>query len=220
MNCSIMGCENAVYARNWCRRHYRHVMEGGHKEPLAIRSTCTICNAEFEPTAKSSGLCKKCYRQQWCAENAASLQEYKKEYRELNKDKISQQVKTWRQNNKERVNTYYAERRKDPHYRIAHNLRSRIYDALAGKVKHANTEKLTGCSFEELYKHLESQFEEGMNWDNYGSYWVVDHKIPLISVDLTDPAALEKVCHYSNLRPLTAIMNSSKATEDKLWKKN
>ena len=220
MNCSVDGCKNIIYARGWCRRHYRHVVEGGHKEPLVICDTCNKCGNTFKPTAKSSGLCKKCYRQKWCEENDAFLQKYHTEYRKLNKAKISEQVKTWRQNNKEHVNAYYAKRRKDPQYRVAHNLRSRLYDALAGKVKNASTEELTGCSFEELCKHIESQFEEGMNWDNYGSYWVIDHKIPLISVDLTNSAELERVCHYSNLRPLTAIMNNSKATEDKLWKKS
>lgn len=220
MNCSISNCENKIYARGWCRRHYRHVVEGGHKEPLTIHSICLTCQAKFEPTAKSSGFCSKCYHEQWAIENASALKQYKKEYRKTNKVKISRQIKTWRQNNKEEQNAYYAEKRKDPQYRIAHNIRSRLYDALAGRTKHASTEQLTQCSFEYLCKYLEDQFEEAMTWDNYGSYWVVDHKIPLISVDLSDPLELERVCHYSNLRPLTAIMNSSKATEDKLWKKN
>ena len=30
--------------------------------------------------------------------------------------------------------------------------------------------KYTGCSLEELKKHLENKFQHGMNWDNYGCH--------------------------------------------------
>ena len=30
-----------------------------------------------------------------------------------------------------------------------------------------------------LKSHLESQFTAEMNWDNYGSYWHIDHKVPI-----------------------------------------
>ena len=38
---------------------------------------------------------------------------------------------------------------------------------------------LIGCSREEFLLHLEKQFTKEMNWENYGTYWEVDHIIPL-----------------------------------------
>lgn len=37
-----------------------------------------------------------------------------------------------------------------------------------------------GCSLDELKRHLESQFERGMSWSNYGTHgWQIDHVVPL-----------------------------------------
>jgi hypothetical protein len=219
MCCSIEGCTTKIYARGWCRKHYRHVVEGGHAEPLAIVSNICSCGNKVSSKAGSSGLCQKCYYAKWLSKNKSKQIEWHKEYRIKNKDRIRTQVKEWRENNKDKQNAWYAEKRKDPLYRLAHNLRSRLYDFLKGKIKHKNTESLTGCSFEELKKHLEAQFEPEMSWDNYGSYWSVDHKEPFISIDPNDKIALERITHYSNLKPLTIDENSRKAAKDKKWKK-
>jgi 5-methylcytosine-specific restriction endonuclease McrA len=42
-----------------------------------------------------------------------------------------------------------------------------------------------------------------MTWDNYGSYWVIDHVVPLSEFDLTKRAQILKACNYTNLQPLT-----------------
>ena len=218
MCCSIEGCGVKIYARGWCRKHYRHVIEGGHDKPLPVAATIVkICSCGNN--AGPSGLCRKCYYPVWRARNLDSQIKYHKEYHKQNKEKITQQARRWRESNKESQNAWYAKKRKDPLYRLAHNLRSRLYDFLKGKIKHKNTESLTGCSFEELKKHLESQFAPGMTWDNYGSYWSVDHKEPLISINPDDKIVIERVTHYSNLKPLTIEENSRKAAKDKKWKK-
>jgi hypothetical protein len=219
MGCSIKDCQGKLYARGWCRKHYRHVIEGGHDHPLPTTSTICSCGTQIKQKAGSSNLCRKCYYRQWKAYNLKEQQAYHKQYRESNKEVITAQVKAWRSNNKDKNNAWYAEKRKDPLYRLAHNLRSRLYDFLKGKIKHKNTESLTGCSFEELKKHLESQFQPGMTWDNYGSYWSVDHKEPFISIDPNDKIDIERICHYSNLKPETISENSRKAAKDKKWKK-
>ena len=35
MSCSVQNCQGVLYARGWCRKHYRHVVESGHKEPFS-----------------------------------------------------------------------------------------------------------------------------------------------------------------------------------------
>lgn len=93
----------------------------------------------------------------------------------------------------------------DPAFKIVRRLRTRLYHALRGYQKHATTMELLGCSKDDLIKHLESQFCDGMSWDNYGAgdgQWSIDHIIPLSKFDLTDLKQLAKACHYTNLQPL------------------
>ncbi len=213
--CTIDRCNHKHYARGWCRKHYRHVVEGKHVHPHPVITSCKSCGTQISSKAGSSGLCRADYLEKWKNETDWDSKKYKHDYYSNNKEKCAELCRKWRRNNRSRENAYYAKKRKCPEYRIAHNQRSRIYDALKGKVKPKKTMELIGCSTKELMKHLESQFQPGMSWDNYGTYWVVDHIKSLISFDLSKLSQLEEGCHYSNLQPLTYSDNSSKATEDK-----
>lgn len=69
----------------------------------------------------------------------------------------------------------------------------------------------TGCTPPELRLHLESKFQPGMTWDNYGRYgWHIDHIKPIAIFDMTDPAQAKEALHYTNLQPLWAKDNYSK----------
>ncbi len=59
--------------------------------------------------------------------------------------------------------------------------------------------------------HLEKQFTEGMNWDNYGE-WHVDHKKPMTLFNFTSTDDHEfKLCWcLDNLQPLWELDNLSK----------
>ena len=98
-----------------------------------------------------------------------------------------------------------------PEVRVAINLRSRLKLALRGKIKAATTMALVGCSREQLKRHLERQFKDGMSWDNYGK-WHVDHKKPCVSFNLNIAIEQQKCFHYSNLQPLWAKDNISKGS--------
>ena len=69
--------------------------------------------------------------------------------------------------------------------------------------------ELTGCSKEDLIKHLESQFTDGMTWENYGE-WHIDHIRPCCSFNLEDPEEQKTCFHWTNLQPLWAIDNMKK----------
>ena len=69
--------------------------------------------------------------------------------------------------------------------------------------------KLLDCSIPELRLYIESKFQKGMTWDNYGE-WHLDHVIPCDTFDLTD-SEQQKICfHYTNLQPLWAVDNLKK----------
>lgn len=106
-------------------------------------------------------------------------------------------------------------------YRLISNLRCRLYSALTrnkqSKInKFYNTIELLGCTTEELWKHLESMFSEGMTRENYGE-WHVDHIVPCDSFNLFD-IEQQKLCfHYTNLQPLWAkdnLIKGNKLYED------
>ena len=116
-------------------------------------------------------------------------------YRAENKEKITKQA----------MQRYYS----DTNFRLVNVLRARVRIAIKKGCKSAQTMELLGCSIEEVKSHLESQFTEGMTWDNHGE-WHIDHIIPCASFDLTDPEQQKKCFHYTNLQPLWASENISK----------
>ncbi len=67
-----------------------------------------------------------------------------------------------------------------------------------------------GCSPSHLEQHLESQFTDGMTWDNYGD-WHVDHIKPISSFDLSTESERIAANHYTNLQPLWAEDNLKKS---------
>lgn len=66
---------------------------------------------------------------------------------------------------------------------------------------------LTGCTANQLKKHLESSFRRGMTWDNHGTHWHIDHILPIASFDHSIPKQVAQCWHWTNLRPLEAKVN-------------
>ena len=137
----------------------------------------------------------------------------------LNKETINFRSKLWRKNNKEIVKNYnknYSSKRKedDINFLIRCSLRTRISVIIRKDRKGGSAVKDLGCSIEHLKKHLESQFTEGMSWDNYGlKGWHIDHIIPLAYFDLTKEEDFKNACHYTNLQPLWAVDNIRKGVK-------
>ena len=102
----------------------------------------------------------------------------------------------------ERLNTV-------PEIRIVENLRRRTRAVLQGINKSDSTLKLIGCTPKELKSHIQSLFQDGMSWDNYG-LWHIDHIMPCASFDLVKEEQQRKCFHHSNLQPLWAEDNLSK----------
>lgn len=73
----------------------------------------------------------------------------------------------------------------------------------SNKRKSGRTEDMLGYTKEQLYEHLESQFQSGMSWENHGQEkgcWQIDHIKPVNQFPLdADP---KEVNALSNLRPL------------------
>ena len=94
----------------------------------------------------------------------------------------------------------------------------RLRDAIRGsiraylgskKTRRGSTFEIVGCTPDFLRGHLERQFKDGMTWENYGSHWHVDHRIPLASGNSADE--IKGLSHWTNLQPLEALENIIKS---------
>lgn len=101
-------------------------------------------------------------------------------------------------------------------YKLAHYLRIRLRKAIKYNHRSGSAVRDLGCSIYNLKKYLESKFKPGMTWDNWGqgtNKWNLDHKRPLSSFNLSDPAQSQEACHYSNLQPLWEPENLKKGNK-------
>jgi 5-methylcytosine-specific restriction endonuclease McrA len=151
----------------------------------------------------------------WYQRNKDKVRVYGAKYYEENKEAVNAYTAKWWKNNPMRNAEYKRRYRiKFPEYRILENVRSLIYQTLRNNIKSGHTEELLGCSVEELYAYLESLFQPGMTWDNWGrGGWQIDHIIPLDYFDFSDPEQQKRAWHYTNLQPLWAIDNLRKSNK-------
>lgn len=98
--------------------------------------------------------------------------------------------------------------------KIARNISRRMRQSLNGERKSQSWSKLVDYTLDELKNHLESLFQEGMTWNNYGE-WHIDHIIPISSFNITSDKCEDfKECwKLSNLQPLWAIDNLKKSNK-------
>ena len=99
----------------------------------------------------------------------------------------------------------------DPQGLLVSIVRNHVQNALKRNKEMSSTEYI-GCDIDTFKAHIESQFQDGMTWENYGE-WHIDHKIPLKYKNNGETPTLEKVAkrlHYTNTQPLWARENMSK----------
>lgn len=143
-------------------------------------------------------------------ENPEAIKAAQKSYRENNPEKVKATHKAWEKKNPDYLR---KKRARNPLYRMVTNARSRIKVALikASIKKSKRTIELLGCNWHEYQQHMESQFEDGMTWENYGTAWHIDHTLPVAPViKKFGEAALPVVFNYRNCKPMWAKENLSK----------
>jgi hypothetical protein len=157
----------------------------------------------------------KSRRQLYYINNQEKLSVYRKIRYQRNKSQELLNSKKWMEKNKDKFKIYQRKymkqrRKTDISFRIQSNLRTRIWNALKYNRKSNSTTNLLGCSIENFRLHIQSKFQDGMTWENYGE-WHIDHILPCASFDLSD-FEQQKVCfHHTNLQPLWAEENIKKS---------
>jgi hypothetical protein len=162
----------------------------------------------------------KIKRKQYYTENREIILARDKQYAELHKEQKKKYNRDYQKKNKDKIRIKANETRRlrlktDINYKVAEYLRTRTRAALNKNYKSSHTLEMLGCSIEELKNHLESQFTEGMSWDNYGLRgWHIDHIKPCCSFDLSKPEEQQKCFRYTNLQPLWWYDNLDKRLTD------
>lgn len=67
-----------------------------------------------------------------------------------------------------------------------------------------------GLNHWEVKELLQSRMLPAMNWNNYGSYWVVDHLVPFWIFDPTNKDDMKMLWHPDNLFPMLWADNNHK----------
>jgi len=188
------------------------------------KKICSKCRIEKEICEFHKGNDKNGYQYK--------CKECKKEYAILNVNKENNRKALWLKNNpnkrkeskqkyyinnadkeKFRNNQYSQNRKKtDIIYKLSCIMRSRLVEfiKIQNITKKNKTFNYVGCTPQFLKEYLESQFVNGMSWDNHGD-WHIDHIIPL-SLSKTEEE-LYKLCFYKNLQPLWAEDNLRKSNK-------
>lgn len=165
------------------------------------------------------GSCARCSE---CLNNyivTHPMQKYCSGCRNIVKIRYSNEAsKKYRKENKQHVlllqkNYYYNVQKNDNMFLFKRRVKCLIRTALRKKKvrKFVACEEILGCSYEKFRSYIESQFCEGMSWENR-SEWHIDHIIPLASAKTEEDVI--RLNHYTNLQPLWALDNILKS--DKL----
>ena len=146
--------------------------------------------------------------------------EYVKKWRLEHKEYCKKYQKSWAKKyfakNKVKLREYYKKRRqetkKDPKLRLDYNLSAILRRVLGKKKGGRSLKELIGYTLQDLIQHIEKQFDEKMNWENYGSYWHLDHKIPKswFKYETAEDEEFKRCWGLTNLQPLEGGKNYSK----------
>ena len=186
---------------------------------------CSTCDefkdlSEFNKNkSKKDGLqqrCSKC-RLEYRIKNRDRINKNNRLRYIDKKEDILNSNKKWALKNKEArkliyTRSYHKRTNEDPLIMLKSRLRKRLQAIFTAKkyTKHNKSCDILGTTFNNIKEYLESQFVEGMNWDNRNC-WHIDHIIPLSSANSEEE--LIKLCHYTNLQPLWAKDNLQKSNK-------
>jgi len=170
-----------------------------------------IRDKEYSQTKRGKEVRRRA-RQKWALNNPDKDKESKRKYSNNNLDK----KKEYYLKNKDNIIKHNLEvRRNSPHKKLRHNIGNIILIRL--KNRHIFKNRKASFDFlpytvEELAIHIESLWKNGMNWDNYGKLWHIDHIIPDCSFHYTsmEDEEFQKCWALSNLQPLWAEENYKK----------
>jgi hypothetical protein len=177
-----------------------------------LRNECKSCAKEWRLKNREH-LLK--YNKNWKNSNPEHVYHYHKKYKEENDKELKKYQKEWYLQNKNILNEKIKLKKlTNPIFLVSCSVRKRMSEYIRKNniLKKNKTFEIVGLCPIQLSHYLETQFTEGMSWNNYGKYgWHIDHIIPLSSAKTEKE--LYELCHYTNLQPLWAEDNLKKSNK-------
>ena len=175
---------------------------------------CSICKVivKINEVLKTSSYCKSCRAKNsrlWRLKNKDKVKQQNQKYYN---DKGGKEKKViYDKINLEKIRIKERERYySDMNFRLKKILRTRLNKVINGKRKDNTSIELLGCNLEYFKSWLEYQFTENMSWDNYGTFWNIDHVKPCSSFDFFIIDEQKRCFNWTNTRPLKKCENESK----------
>ena len=145
-------------------------------------------------------ICKKC-------ERIRALEKYHQ-----NKEKYNSYSKKYKIDNNEKINETRRKYTKEKMKNIEERLKRNMKSLLCSKINKSKSSSIYfGETIENIKKWLEFNFDEYMNWENYGSYWQIDHVLPINCFNILDENENIICFSWMNLMPLPKILNLKKS---------
>ena len=149
-------------------------------------------------------VCSKLKANKWSNNNSERHKEIAKKWISNNHERHKETIDKWIKNNpelhKENNKKYQQKHRSILENRLKTSIRTQYYNVIPKEYRH-DIIKVLGCSIKDFITYLEKQFDEKMNWENYGKYWEIDHIYP---------KSKGGIYHYSNTQPLSIKENRIK----------
>jgi hypothetical protein len=152
---------------------------------------------------------KKYHRKRWDSDS-----EYRERVNNSSKErfqKLYYNDEEFKKKTVDKAVNYHRDRYKtDELYKFKTDIRKVVYSAFKrkGHDKDFKSRQILGEEWSVIKDYIESQFSEGMTWDNHGE-WVFDHKIPISICKTVEETII--LNHYTNFQPLWAKDNLHKS---------
>jgi len=193
---------------------YKYIQKWKQEHPEKVRANRKKWKQEHPEKMRESA-------RKYIMRNPEKWKEYQRKYRKEHKEEFREYSREWYKKHSEEMRECLKKRSREwqkahpeiktSKYRIDHSVSELIRQALKGKKAGWRWEKLVGYTLEDLMKHLESQFEPWMSWDNYGK-WEIDHIKPksLFHYETPEDPEFKECWGLENLQPLEISTNRKK----------
>lgn len=224
--------EHPNYDKNYYAEKHKEEKEIQAKIQADLKArnmrVCSKCRRELPISEFGYGGSEKA-GSNWCND---CHKEYRKKYQEITKERKRQydkmyramhkeQARIYKINNADKIKQYQADnadkikaynKQRYENNKLGKLMSNAMCAALKGAKAGQHWEDLVPYNLQQLRNHLESLFTPSMTWDNYGSYWEVDHIIPqnLFTFTSSDDNEFQICWSLINLRPLEKSLNRSR----------
>lgn len=106
--------------------------------------------------------------------------------------------------------------RTDPEFKAKKIMRAQVHRLVRSAKLHkaTDTEELLGYTSEQFKANMESKFQAGMSWDNYGLEWEIDHITPVGLFEVSDLGIIKEINSLDNLMPIFKDDHKKKTKND------